>query len=221
MRTAPDEDEEDGDDDVFIVDVSSWVPVRRSRDDGRDANRTASCPHLNEPTTTTEATTTSRTDRRARAIGEHESNAFSHPLGGYFTARRDSWARTEEEASKPRVRRRGKRFARAPPSELESSCSSASASGNALFNWTTTTNTTTTRDAGEISDSFSFGDENDDPSSGASFRAQSRAFAARMFIHAARRRVDALRAARGAVASPALDVPRVGGPGCTKHDAFR
>ena len=80
--------------------------------------------------------------------------------------------------------------------------------------------------------SFSFGDENDNPM-GAVFAAartvgctkhvpSDRTVGARMFIHAAHRRIDALRAARGAtVPSSALDVPRLGGSRCTKYDAYR
>ena len=218
----------DDDADVFIVDVSSWVPIRRENDDDdteyqRDVNRTASCPHSNQETTTT-TTTTSRTDRRARAMEEHRSGGFAHPLGG----RRGSSARTEEEASKPRRWRRGKRAAQPPQS---------ASSESGVFNWTTTT---TRNDDGGIkmitssNRSFSFGDENDNHHPmGAVFAAartvgctkhlpSDRTVGARMFIHAARRRIDALRAARGAtVPSSALDVPRLGGSRCTKYDAYR
>ena len=223
----------EGDDaDVFIVDVASWVPIRRENDDDdddvdkedahhRDVNRTASCPHSNQETTT------SRTDRRARAMAEHQSGGFAHPLGGYFAARRGSSARTEEEASKPRRWRRGKRAAQPPQ---------AASSESGVFNWTTTT-TRNDDDTGGIkmmssNRSFSFGDENDNPM-GAVFAAartvgctkhvpSDRTVGARMFIHAARRRIDALRAARGAtVPSCAFDVPRLGGSRCTKYDAYR
>ena len=232
MRATTEEGDDDAD--VFIVDVSTWVPIRRENDDDdadeedahhRDVvvNRTASCPHSNRETTTT--TTTSRRDRRARAMAEHRSGGFAHPLGGYFTARRGSSARTEEEASKPRRWRRGKRAARPP----QSASSSSSESG--VFNWTRNDD-----DGIKMSSrSFSFGGyENDDPM-GAVFAAARTVgctkhvpadptVGARMLVHAAQRRIDALRAARGATvpsSSYSFDVPRVGGSRCTKYDAYR
>lgn len=233
MRTAREEGDDDAD--VFIVDVSSWVPIRRENDDAdkEDAyhredvvNRTASCPHSNRET---KDATTSRRDRRARAMAEHRSGGFAHPLGGYFTARRGSSARTEEEASKPRRWRRGKRAAQPPQS--------ASAFESGAFNWTTTTTTTRNDDGGSkmiSTRSFSFGDENDNPMAAAFAAAPTvgctkhvpadPTVGARMLVHAAQRRIDALRAARGATvpsSSYSFDVPRLGGSRCTKYDAYR
>lgn len=222
MRTA----REEGDDaDVFIVDVSSWVPIRRENDDDEDVvNRTASCPHSNR-----ETPTTSRRDGRARAMAEHRSGGFAHPLGGYFTARRGSSARTEEEASKPRRWRRGKRAAQPPQS-------SASSESGGAFNWTTTRDDGIKMSSSSSSRSFSFGGyENDDPM-GAAFAAARTVgctkhapadptVGARMLVQAAQRRIDALRAARGATTVPSssysFDVPRLGGSRCTKYDAYR